>query len=418
GYACLGVEDGVGSLAVFARAEFINWPQCPGLPLVFKVKNITKVTMAEPLGVLAGVVQLVDSCNKLILSFAEIRRRVRNAPERFRQLADQLRRLMDIALSIKQNHRFRTSGTHVLISDCAKSISAQAKTLQAILDGVFRDYTEGSVWKRYWKAARAVKEQEIASIIKSLDQEKCTLGLCLQWNSQSNMDHVLGMSGCSETVELGVSVTNQARKRRDTRSDSLKPNKSRIQRNLEIGEENPKSMLSFISSKIENAVKIKCKYFGLSSYLLRNPYIGSSSSRYTTTLSARPSKQTRKHSKHVYQKIRSTPEAKQINRDTGDVTETDETSEDDNGGELPTATDSEMEGCSVEPHTVGFTVESGVPPGFFHMHKGHVAKESARQHNGDVMRNAPSTGVPKGNWYEKCQGAGQSYQHNGNEVYF
>ena len=167
--------------------------------------------MAELLGILAGVAQLVDYCNNLSTSFAEIRKRVRNAPERFRQLADQLGRLISIALFIYQDHRLRTSRAHVLISDCARSISAQAKTLQATLDGVFRDYTEGSVWKRYWKAARAAKEREIASIINNLDQEKGTLSLCLQAfgtlqqrNSQSIMDHVLGMSGRSEMVGLGV----------------------------------------------------------------------------------------------------------------------------------------------------------------------------------------------------------------------
>ena len=168
--------------------------------------------MAEFLGILASVAQLVDSCNKLSTSFAGIRKRVRNAPGRFQQLADQLRRLVNIAFFIKQNHHFRTSRAHTLISDCTRSILAQTKVLQAILDAVLGDYTEGSVWRRYWKAARAAKEQEIASIINKLDQEKCTLGLCLQAsgvvqqrNLQSSMDRVFGrMSGRKETMERGV----------------------------------------------------------------------------------------------------------------------------------------------------------------------------------------------------------------------
>lgn len=133
------------------------------------------VRMAEVLGVLASASQLVQYAVKISAALSAVHNRVRGAPKLAKYIA-QLEELKDASILIQQSPNIQT--TQILryiesaVNDC--------ENLLHLIDRLLRDYTQGSLSRRYYKAARGGKvEAQIEDGFKRLEQTKTSLIFCI-----------------------------------------------------------------------------------------------------------------------------------------------------------------------------------------------------------------------------------------------
>jgi hypothetical protein len=141
----------------------------------------------EALGALASAAQVAAYMVKVAAFLSDVFEKLKHAPERIRQHAHQIERLIDITLHIKENSSLHTQ----LIFAQLDSTIAQAYSLQALLGKLLSQYTQSSFRRRFWKALEGRKEKQLLVALQNLEREKTGLSLCLT-ASQTEFLHNVG----------------------------------------------------------------------------------------------------------------------------------------------------------------------------------------------------------------------------------
>jgi hypothetical protein len=132
----------------------------------------------EVFGLIASAAQLAEAGAKISTGIAEICRRVRNSPKELRSYADSTQQLIDTARLIQPfDHDFQFPA----LTRQVQTTLNEAKHLHKLISKVAKDYSQGSVAKRYWKAARGSNELEILHGLRRIEQEKNSLVICLNF---------------------------------------------------------------------------------------------------------------------------------------------------------------------------------------------------------------------------------------------
>ncbi|KAE9362816.1 hypothetical protein N431DRAFT_490283 [Stipitochalara longipes BDJ] len=129
----------------------------------------------EVVGSLASSAQLIVYVFKAAALLSNLYERLKNVPDRIRQDANHVKRLIEIILQIKETRSLHTTLVFAQLEHTIK----QAYTLQDLLDSALGQYTHPSLRSRYWKVLKGTKEKRILLALQNLEREKTGLSLCL-----------------------------------------------------------------------------------------------------------------------------------------------------------------------------------------------------------------------------------------------
>lgn len=161
--------------------------------------KIVRMSGLEVLGAAASVVQIVDLTARFSSSLWEIYRRIREGPTTLRYRMEEIERLLGTANFIEENSDLFS--TPLFRSNLSLAL-AEAEELKAILDKVYRDYSQGKVAKRYWKLAKGGKERQISSRLGRLESAKTSLILSIAVDHSTKLVKIQGnFDGLLQTLD-------------------------------------------------------------------------------------------------------------------------------------------------------------------------------------------------------------------------
>jgi hypothetical protein len=124
---------------------------------------------------LASSAQLLTYVVKAAAFLSDLYESLKNAPDRIRQDANHVKRLIEIILHIKETRSLHTT----LVCTQLEHTISQACSLRDLLVKVLGQYTHPSFRSRYWKVLKDKREKQILLALKNLEREKTGLSLCL-----------------------------------------------------------------------------------------------------------------------------------------------------------------------------------------------------------------------------------------------
>ena len=153
----------------------------------------------EVLGAFASAAQVAAYMLKFTTLLTHVYERLQHAPARVARHGEQIQRLIDITLLIRENPSLHTK----IILRHLESTLAQATSLQTLLDKLLVQYTQHSSLRRYWRALTSSKEDQVLEALQDLEREKTGLSLCLAASqTQNNVGRQARMSDSDDTIEI------------------------------------------------------------------------------------------------------------------------------------------------------------------------------------------------------------------------
>jgi hypothetical protein len=123
----------------------------------------------------ASSAQLVACVVKAAAFLSDLYERLKNAPDRIRQDANHVKRLIEIILHIKETRSLHTT----LVFAQVGCVISQAYSLRDLLVKALGQYTHPTLRSRNWSVLKGTREKQILLALQNLEREKTGLSLCL-----------------------------------------------------------------------------------------------------------------------------------------------------------------------------------------------------------------------------------------------
>ena len=142
--------------------------------------------MAEVVGAVAAVVQLVDVALRLSSCLERFCSDVRNVPRRFLQLQIDLRQQIEIAQHIQNDHvpGFATTVSSLTLDAPLLEYTSLAEELSKTLEGLLARKNDGMLQRGWSGICSLRKKEEVGNICDRLEQKRSILSV---WLNAANL---------------------------------------------------------------------------------------------------------------------------------------------------------------------------------------------------------------------------------------